>query len=182
MLNRKNICLSEYHYAHRAYIEMLLNFGANTKKGELMVAFWYKDTPNHFDTPGPANIALQRAAAFCGSLCHSANGSRACWFIHTRSFYDWWCVHACKTHKITVHVYVYRAAANIEEALPPNYKIKLEEIVLCIRKVTPPNTCHLAIISTMKLSPVKYPIRHVEMCSFSVTAGVTAIKQETNKR
>ena len=39
MLNGKTVCSSDYHYAHRAYVETLLNFGRDTKKGELMAAF-----------------------------------------------------------------------------------------------------------------------------------------------
>ena len=69
------------------------------------------------------------------------------------------------------------ANADNEEGLPPNYKIKLEKIVLYVRKVTPPDTCSLAIIDTVKIAPVKYPIRCVEMRSFSVPAGVTSCTQ-----
>ena len=32
MLNGKTVCSSDYHYAHRAYVETLLNFGPDTKK------------------------------------------------------------------------------------------------------------------------------------------------------
>ena len=50
------MCSSDYHYAHRAHIETLLNFIADRKKDELTAAFWCQDTPNHFDTLGPANV------------------------------------------------------------------------------------------------------------------------------
>ena len=58
MLNGKTVCLSDYHYAHRACIEMLLNFGVDMKKGELMAAFWYEDTPNQFDVLNDANAGF----------------------------------------------------------------------------------------------------------------------------
>ena len=49
MLNRKTVCSSDYHYAHRAYVETFLNFVTNTKKGELTAAFWHEDTAGHFE-------------------------------------------------------------------------------------------------------------------------------------
>ena len=59
-----------------------------------------------------------------------------------------------------------RAAAEIYNEPPPTSKIKLEEISLHVQKVIPIATCHLAIVDVMKIAPVKYPIGHIEMCSF----------------
>ena len=60
------------------------------------------------------------------------------------------------------------------EAPPPDYNIKLEGIVLYVQIVMPSDMCFLAIIDTLKIAPVKYPIRHVEMRLFSVPAGVSS--------
>ena len=58
MLNGKTVCSSDYHYAHRAYIETLLNFGTDTKKGELTAAFWHEDTAGHFEDLANANVGF----------------------------------------------------------------------------------------------------------------------------
>ena len=58
MLNGKTVCSSDYHYAHRAYVETLLNFGTDTKKGELTAAFWHEDTAGHFEELVDANVGF----------------------------------------------------------------------------------------------------------------------------
>ena len=59
MLNGKTVYLSDYHYMHRAPIEMLLNFGTDKKTGKLRAAFWYEDAPNHFDVLDDTNAGFQ---------------------------------------------------------------------------------------------------------------------------
>ena len=50
--------------------------------------------------------------------------------------------------------------------------------MLYVQKVTPSDTCHLAIIDTMKIASVKYRICQVEIRSFSLPGGVTNWTQE----
>ena len=52
------MCSSAYHYAHRAYIETLLNFGTDTKQGELTASFWHEDTAGHFDDLTADNVGF----------------------------------------------------------------------------------------------------------------------------
>ena len=73
---------------------------------------------------------------------------------------------------------IMRAAANIGEVPLPTYKIKQDEIALYMQKVPPSGMCHLAIIDTMKITPVKYQIHRVEMHSYSVSGCVTRWTQE----
>ena len=58
MLNGKTVCSSDYHYAHRAYVETLLNFRPDTKKGELTASFWHEDTAGHFDDLTADNVGF----------------------------------------------------------------------------------------------------------------------------
>ena len=64
MLIGKTVCSSNYHYVHKAYIEILLTFSTDTKKGELTAAFWYEDTPNHSDMMALQTSVLQHASSF----------------------------------------------------------------------------------------------------------------------
>ena len=59
MLNGKDVCSYDYHYAQRVYIITLLNFGPDKQKGELTAAFWYEDTPNQLDVLEDANVGFQ---------------------------------------------------------------------------------------------------------------------------
>ena len=71
-----------------------------------------------------------------------------------------------------------RADTNIDGHPPPAYKIKLEEILLYVRKVSPSATCRLAFIVPIKIASVKYLIRCVEMYLFSIPGQVTNWTQE----
>ena len=58
MLSEKTVSSSDYHYAYRAYVETLLNFGTNTKQGELTMSFWHKDTSGHFNDLTAENVGF----------------------------------------------------------------------------------------------------------------------------
>ena len=71
-----------------------------------------------------------------------------------------------------------RSAAEIDGAAPPDFKIKIDSISLFVRKITPSATCRLGIIAGLKHAPVKYPIRRVEMRTFSIPNLATSWSQE----
>jgi hypothetical protein len=73
---------------------------------------------------------------------------------------------------------VMRAPDNIGEHLPADYRIKIDSISLHIRKIKPSNTCRIGIIEGLKLTAVKYPIRRVEMRTFSIPNQATSWTQE----
>ena len=56
--------------------------------------------------------------------------------------------------------------------------IKIDKIALYLQKVVPSANSCLAIIGAMKISCVKYPVRHVEMCLSSISGHVTSWTQE----
>ena len=61
MLNEKNVCSSDYHYAHRATVSE-------------PTSFWYEDTSNHFDTLGDENVV--RNVEITEELGHRGDASR----------------------------------------------------------------------------------------------------------
>ena len=61
-----------------------------------------------------------------------------------------------------------RAAAQIQGAAPPDFKIKIDTISLFVRKITPSDTCRLGIIAGLKHASIKYLIRRIEMRAFSI--------------
>ena len=58
------------------------------------------------------------------------------------------------------------AAAKIGGNAPTTYKIKIKEITLYVQKISSSAMCQLVIIDAMKITPVRYLIRHVSVCSF----------------
>ncbi|GFN84138.1 hypothetical protein PoB_001064400 [Plakobranchus ocellatus] len=58
-LNDTLITPSQNTYPYRAYIETVLNYGRDAKKGHLTAAMFYRDTGNHFnDDSGDNNEGL----------------------------------------------------------------------------------------------------------------------------
>jgi hypothetical protein len=71
-----------------------------------------------------------------------------------------------------------RAAAEINGQPPPDFKIKIDAVSLFVRQITPSDTCRLGIMATLKRTPVQYPIRRVEMRTFSIPNQATSWTQE----
>ena len=71
-----------------------------------------------------------------------------------------------------------RAEAQINDEAQLNYKIKIDSISLYVRKITPLTACHLGIIAGMKHATLKYPIRRVKMCMFSIPHQAKSCTQE----
>ena len=52
-----------------------------------------------------------------------------------------------------------RSDAEIGGDPPPAYKIKLDEVVLYVKKITLTSSCYLGVIGGLDLAPAKYIIR-----------------------
>ena len=178
ILNGKTVCSSDYHYAHRAYVETLLSFGSDTKQGELSASFWHEDTPGHFDALNANNVGFN-TRRLIGQNRHviSLMGRvHADLFTQPRLMIDGVNVHLKLTRSPSS--FCLMRVAQHEGNNLPNFKIKIDSISLFIRNITPSDTCRLAIIANLKHYTVKYPIRRVEMRTFSLANNTTSWVQE----
>ena len=53
----------------------------------------------------------------------------------------------------------------------PNFKVKLQDAVLIVRKVHISSNAYLGIASVLKEDTAKYPVRRVVRKSYSISAG-----------
>ena len=104
---------------------------------------WHEDTPGNFDALDGNNLGFTtrrwRAVIPLMGRVH------ADLFTQPRIMIDGVDVHI----KLTCSPAAFctkRAAYNINEAPPPDYKIKIDSISLYVRKISPSATCHLRII------------------------------------
>ena len=134
------------------------------KKGELTASLWHEDTPGHFEDLNAENAGFttRRQLGQQGRTIALMGRVQADLFNQSRIMIDGVDIHIKLTCSPATFCLM-RAAENIGENPPANFRIKIDSISLHVRKITPSNTCRLGIIEGLKLSPIKYPIRHVEM-------------------
>ena len=172
MLNGSIVSDSTNTYGYRAYIETLLNFGKESKKTQLDMGLYTKDKQGKFDVvqidgenPGfnerHSLTARSKIVSICGrphiDIAHQGrlilNGMPV---------------------KITLHRQrdTFALLAGGES---PNYKIKLLDVVFCIRKVELAAHMFKEIQQKLEKEPVVYPINRATVKTRSIAAGLTSL-------
>ena len=172
--NGKRVSSSGHTYPYRAYVESTLNLGSDVKRGQLSASGWHADTPGHFDTLAAQNVGfITRKAMGLGRRTISLMGR-----LHADVFNQ----NRCLVDGVNVHIQLTRSndqfclmkANNVEE----NYKVKLEEASLFVRKLKVLPSCRLGIYKALSSSPLRYPIRRTEQRVFSISNNITSWSQE----
>ena len=171
--NGKRVSSSGHSYPFRAYIESLLNFGNDVKKGQLSASGWHMDTAEHFDTLGAQNQGFTtRKQLGLNRRIISLMGR-----LHADIFNQ----NRCLLDGVNMHVQLTRSNDQFcimrgEHA--ENFKIKLEEASLFVRKVKVLASCRLGIYKALSSVPARYPIRRTEQRIFSISNNITCWSQE----
>ena len=152
--NGKRISSSGHTYPFRAYIETALNFGNDVKNGQLSASGWHMDTTEHFDTLGAQNIgfATRKQLGQGQQLISLMGRLHADIFNQNRLLID----------GVNVHVQLTRSEDRfciMRGNGAENYKIKLEEASLFVRKVQVLPSCRLGIYKALSTASARYPIR-----------------------
>lgn len=155
-------------YSYRAYLETLLNYGPAAKKSSLTSSFWYKDTAGHMDSVDfTSNKGLQKRH----ELTNKGKTFELCGGLHLdMCFQD-----KLLPNGIGIKIRMIRnkpsfylmADADANKAL----RIKLEKVVLYVRRVTLSPACLLAQARVNLKAPMKYPYSRVVCRLFALPAG-----------
>ena len=172
-LNEKLISPSTNTYPYRAYLETLLSYGGEAKRGHLTSALWYKDTAGKFDVLEDTNIGFkkrQELAKLSGSVDMMGR-------LHSDLFFQ----DRYLLNNVDVKIRMVRSknafAINSAAALA-GCKVKIEEASLFVRRVKISPAVQLAHIKALEKGTAKYPIRRVDCKVFSVAAGHLSSTQE----
>ena len=173
--NGKRVSSSGHTYPFRAYAETALNMGNDVKTGQLSASGWFMDTAEHFDTLGDQNrgfAARKQLGLRRRTICLMGR-------LHADVFNQ----NRCLLDGVNMHVQLTRSndqfcimRANVDDA--ENYKLKLEEASLFIRKVKVLASCRLAIYKALSTAAVRLPIRRTEQRIFSISNNITCWSQE----
>ena len=173
--NGKRVSSSGHSYPFRAYIETLLNFGKDVKTGQLSASGWHMDTAEQFDTTGAQNLGfMARKGMGQGRRVISLMGR-----LHSDIFNQ----NRCLLDGVNVHVQLTQSNDRFCIMRPDgenaeDYKIKLEEASLFVRKVKVLPSCRLGIYKALSTAPARYPIRRTEQRIFSISNNITCWSQE----
>lgn len=173
-LNGQEISDSSSMYPYRAYLEALLNYGDEAKKGHLSSALYYQDTAGKLDVEDPTlavngNHGLQARAAFFKESADVELMGR----LHSDIFHT----NRQLMNGVNVRIkFIPSSDAFVLMGTARTYKMKIKEIALYVRRVTPSSTLmvqHAKILASG--TTAKYPIQRVQMKSKPIQNGTTNI-------
>ena len=180
-LKGKQVTQATGTYAYRAYLETLLNYGPAAKRSQLTAAMFYKDTSTKMDTADPTlagdhanvNLGLKKRYEFSkeSGIIEMAGPIFCDVFMSERlllSYVDL---------KILMNRNVDEFCLMASEA-DADYRVKLTEVYLKIRKVKVNPSISIAHELALKKGPAFYPVRRVECKSFIIPAGNPSLRKD----
>ena len=189
-LNRKLVEVGNSHYAYKAYLLNLLNFGNDAKSTWLQSSLFYKDTEGQFDNvetlsrknkkiklegveteteidvlePVSSNIGfISRRNFFI-----SSNGKINiiipihCDFMHTNRFL---------LNNIGMFFEFEKNKDNFLLMGEVDHKVKIKKVNMLVRKCQIHQSVKMAHISALQIAPAKYPIRQKKVTCIMIDTG-----------
>jgi hypothetical protein len=165
-LNDKLITSSAGSYAHRAYLETILNYSEDASKTHLSSALWYKDTAGQFNAVSNENTGYQKRKAI-------AAGSRE-FEMYGKIFTDICGINRVLPNKVSLRVKLYRNkdAFCLMGGQNANFLVKLEEVTLHVRRITVSPDLGLELNKYMLSNTAKLPYTRVETRVHTIPQGV----------
>ena len=157
-------------YPYRAYIETLLSFGEEAKKSQLSCSLWYGDTASKFDSSTNANKGFQKRKEL-------ASGSKELDMIG-KLHLDLCFQNRYLLSGVEVKLRLNRLKDVFCLMGSGDYMVELTNASLYCRKAVPSDAVQLSHIRALQSSSAKYPIRRVEVKSFTVPRGTYSISKE----
>jgi hypothetical protein len=163
-LNEKLISPPTSMYPYRAYIETLLSYGPAAKESQLTGVMWYKDIPGQQDertvdnkgfTSRKGLTALSKSVQMMGKL-----------------HLDLFCQNKYLLNHVDLKIKLRRsrdAFALVADAA--NYKIKIKEMALYVKKVQLSPVVRMGHVKALAKTSCKYPVRRVEVKVDTVPTG-----------
>ena len=178
-LKEKQVTQATGTYAYRAYLETLLNYGPSAKQSQLTASLFYKDTAGKMDAADPtlaagnANLGLKSRYAFSktSGTVEMAGPIFSDVFLTERlllSFVDLKVILNRNSEEFCL-------MASEDDA---DYRVKLTDAYLKIRKVKVSPSISVAHEATLKKGPAIYPVRRVECKSFIIPAGNPSLRKD----
>ena len=177
-LNDALISSTNNTYAYRAYLETLLSFGPAAKSSQLTASLFYKDTAGHMDETDPTNVNCRnlglkkRYRYFEDSRVVDMMGP-----LHCDMFFQDRYLPSDVGFKLRL-VRNRDAFCLMSDDAQANYKLKISECKLYVRKVKLSPAVFVAHAKALEVGNAKYPIRRIVCKTFTVPQGNLNFTQE----
>jgi hypothetical protein len=177
-LNDVLITNSSNTYAYRAYLETLLSYSPAAKQSQLTASLYYKDSPGGMDERNPLadqcrNAGLKKRHSFFVEGRHvDMLGS-----IHGDIFFQ----ERYLPSDVGMRIRLVRnkdAFCLMSSQPGNNYKVKIHDCAMFIRKVKLSPAIILAHAKAFEVGNAKYPIRRVVCKTFTIPTGNLDFTQE----
>ena len=174
-LNGELITPSNNTYPYRAYLETLLSYGEEAKKSQLQSVLWFEDDAGKFDKFDPSeegtNPALKTRARF-------VEKSKTCDMmgrLHLDVFHQPRYI----VNGVDLKIRLNRTSSkfNLMSDLGTE-KTKITKAVLLVKKVKLNPGVLTAHAKALNTTTAKYPIRRIDVKSFSLTSGTRTITRD----
>ena len=172
-LNGSLVIQSNNNYPFRAYIENLLSFGREAKKSQHSALLWHRNTSEHFDTRGATNLGYTKRK----TLAAESKKIDMIEKLHLDLFFqNRYLLNGVEVRfRLIRSNDLFRLNGNANQA---DNKMSLKEMTLFVRKVKLNFAVQLAHVKALQHGTAKYPLRHVEVKSFTVPTRNRSITKE----
>jgi hypothetical protein len=187
-LNEKLVTSSNNLYAHRAYIEQLLNYTKQTADNQLASQLFYKDTSGRFNSDEAANEGFKTRKEYAkesrmvemeGPLFTDLT-NQGRYLVNnvdirvrlTRNS-DQFCLMSFDHEGVTSGT-----GTNLTTTNEKKYQVYVQQAVLKVQKVTLEPGAQLSIEKMLRSQNGLYNMNRTEMKSFTIGAGDTSFTRE----
>ena len=167
-LGGTNISNSNNTYAYRAYLETLLNYGADAKSSQLQMGLYKKDSIIENLNPAQNLAIAERIEHFKESRVVEVSGR-----IHSDIFHQERLLLNGIPLKITLHRN--KAGFMLLTNVDALFKFLITEAVLCVRKVQLTQHKFIEIQKNLERVPALFPINRIDVRTHSVAAGLSSL-------
>ncbi len=163
-LNEKLVSPPTSTYPYRAYIETLMSYGPAAQESQLTGVMWYKDTAGQMDKRVGANVGFTKRK----DLTKTSQKIQMMGRLHLDLF--------CQDKYLINHVDLKLKLRRSRDQFAlcgdaDDYKIKINDIGLYVRKIQLSPTVRLAHAKALEKTSCKYPIRRVEVRVDAIPRG-----------
>jgi hypothetical protein len=166
-MNDRLVTPSTNVYPYRAYLETLLSYGPAAKESHLTSALWYKDRSGFMDETKNNYGYMERSKFSSKSKDVSMMGR-----LHLDLFHQ----ERLLLNGVDLKLRLIRSKPGF--ALMGEGRIEISDASLYVRKVKLNDRVQLAHIKALERGTAKYPVRRIEMKTFSVPKGNLTVNQE----
>ena len=173
-LNDTLVTQSGNNYPYRSYLETLLSFGKDAKDSQLSSVLWYQNTAGVFNTRGANNAGYTTRKALAAQSHEIDMLGR----LHLdMSFQSRYLLNGIEIkYKLIRSKDSFCLHGNANQA---ENKVSLKEVSLFCRKVKPNPSIQLAHVKALQHGTAKYPLRRVEVKTFTIPQGNRSFSKES---